>query len=152
MKTKIFLYCLAICLAATACKKETITSEETVVSSSSPYQQQLAELELLIPDNVEVIPMFESIINKDFPIFFPDTIITLTDCKEQQCSAVVPNYIRQMQRTANQFCQPMNIHICCCAKNYEWCFRFKIHPQFTCAPLEEDKFLQPVEGIPTEPN
>ena len=57
-----------------------------------------------------------------------------------------------MQRTANQFCQPMNINICCCAKKKEWCFRFKVYPQFTCAPLKEEKFIVPVEGALLESN
>lgn len=151
MKTKIFLGCLVICFILAACKKERVLSEE-IFPSNTLYQQQLEELELLIPDNVEILTRSTQITDHDFPIFLPDTTITLTDCKEQQCTLVVPNYLRQMQRTANQFCQPMTVNICCCAKNFEWCFKFKVHPQFTCAPLKKDKFIRSEKGILIEPD
>lgn len=151
MKTKIFLSLLALGLLVLACQKEALTTEQIAVPNKA-YQAELTKMKAIVPDNVEVMPMSELLADADFSISSLDSIITLTDCRLQQCSEIVPNYIKQMQRTANQFCQPMNINICCCAKKYKWCFRFIIHPQFTCAPLEEEKFKVPIERTLSEAN
>lgn len=141
MKTKIFLGCLALVLSIFSCQKEELATTRIATPDSS-YQAELAKIKELIPDNVELIPESKPLTRTIDPIiFFPDTIITLTNCQEQQCYRIIPNQLQQMQRTANLFCQPMHLNICCCAKGKEWCFRFIINPQLTCAPLEENRGL-----------
>ena len=145
MKTKLFLLHLGAMLLLFSCQKEALTL------ATNPEQAipsiQLEFVDIMLPENVEVLPFQDEMLIGEIPIFFPDTTITLTNCEQQQCYRIIPNYLNQMQRTANLFCQPMNIAICCCVKGYERCFRFIVHPQFHCAELEEKIELLPKREV-----
>jgi len=136
-----------------ACQKEEMPTNKKELLTKKLAINPLAEIQPLIPENVEVIPRTETFLRKkDGPNSFPISTIDLTDCGEQPCYQVIPSNLNKMQRMADQFCRPVYLNICCCAKGEEWCYQFKIKPRFTCSQVTEIKQLLPEGGIPMESN
>lgn len=142
MKTKIYLACLISILMIFACQKEALIDDQKIIPNS-PEQQQLAEIKQWLPENVELTSIETRENFENSAVSYSNKTINLTDCKGKQCYQVIPNYLNQMQLTANKFCQSMKVAVCCCTKGSEWCYQFTITPQFTCGATKAESKLIP---------
>lgn len=146
MKTKIYLACLISILMIFACQKEALVDDQKIIPDNLE-QKQLAEIKQWLPKNVEVISIATKANFEKSLRSYSDKTIHLTDCKGKQCYQVIPNYLNQMQLTANKFCQSMKVAVCCCTKGSEWCYQFTITPQFTCGATKAESKLIPERKI-----